>query len=256
MSRIISIISGKGGVGKTTLTANLGVALAKFGKRVVAVDCNLTTSHLGFYFGLYYYSKTLNHVLKGEAAVSDTIYNFYPNFSIIPASLSLEDLVGVEISQLKPSLDELSSKNDIILLDSAPGIGREALSVLTISKEAIFVATPNIPSIADVMKCSKLVKELEVEPIGIVLNMVKKNSTELSETEVEELTNLPILAKIPYDKNVEKSLKLGLPLIYVKPYSPASVEITNLAALLLGEKPLKKGFFHRIISTFRSAINF
>lgn len=62
--RVIGIVSGKGGVGKTTLVANLGLSLVKFGKSVTAVDCNVTTSHLGFNFGLHYYPKTLNNILK------------------------------------------------------------------------------------------------------------------------------------------------------------------------------------------------
>jgi septum site-determining protein MinD len=75
MTRIIGIVSGKGGVGKTTIVANLGAALASFyKKRVIIVDCNVTTSHLGLYLGMYYHPVSLNQVLRGEASMDDAIY--------------------------------------------------------------------------------------------------------------------------------------------------------------------------------------
>ena len=92
MARVIGIVSGKGGVGKTTLASNLGIALSKFGRNVTLVDCNVTTSHLGFYFGLYDYPVTLNQVLKGEASLESATY-FSNGVKIIPASLELDDLV-------------------------------------------------------------------------------------------------------------------------------------------------------------------
>lgn len=254
LARIIGIVSGKGGVGKTTLAANLGIALANFGRKVIAVDCNITTSHLGFYFGLYYYPKTLNHVLKKEANLSEAIYVRQPNFSLVPASLTLEDLIGVDITQLKPFIEELSSSNDIILLDSAPGLGREATSVLSASREALFVTIPTLPAINDIIKCSKIVNQMGIEPLGIVLNMVRKSLHELTEGDVEELTNLPVLAKIPYDKNVERSLEASVPTIEFKPFSPASVALTKLAADLIGEpfSPPKRRFFYRIYDFIKS----
>jgi septum site-determining protein MinD len=71
--RIIDVCSGKGGVGKTTVAANLGLALQNFGKKVAVVDCNLTTSHLGLLFGFHNYPITLNNFLKGEARMEDII---------------------------------------------------------------------------------------------------------------------------------------------------------------------------------------
>jgi len=257
LTRIIGVVSGKGGVGKTTLAANLGIALSNFGKKVTVVDCNVTTSHLGFYFSLYYYPKTLNHVLKGEASLLEATYLHKPNFSIVPASLTLEDLVGVDIAQLKSFIWELSINNDIILLDSAPGLGREATSVLNTSKEALFVTIPTIPAVSDIIKCNKIVTQLNIKPLGVILNMVKKSLHELTEGDVEELTNLPVLAKIPYDKNVEKSLEAGVPTIDFKPYSPASISFTKLAADLIGE-PFslpKKRFFHRIRDSIKSLLS-
>lgn len=78
MTRIIGVISGKGGVGKTTVVANLGVILAsEFKKDVIIVDCNISTSHLALYLGMYYCPITLNQVLKGEAKIEDAMYEYH-----------------------------------------------------------------------------------------------------------------------------------------------------------------------------------
>ena len=87
MTRVIGILSGKGGVGKTTLTGNLAVELAKLGKEVYAIDCNISTSHLGMYFGFYDYDITLNDVLRGSHEIEDSIYEHKSGVKIVPGSL-------------------------------------------------------------------------------------------------------------------------------------------------------------------------
>ncbi|MFN6992432.1 MAG: AAA family ATPase, partial [Fervidobacterium sp.] len=75
MTRVIGVLSGKGGVGKTTIVANLSAALTfKFNKKVTVIDCNLTTSHLGMHFGIFHYPKTFNDFLKGSSPIADVIF--------------------------------------------------------------------------------------------------------------------------------------------------------------------------------------
>jgi septum site-determining protein MinD len=254
MPRIIGIVSGKGGVGKTTVTANLGVALARFGKKVTIVDCNVTTSHLGFSFGLYYYPKTLNHVLKGEASIYDAVYHHESNVDIIPASLSIEDLIGIDIENLGSTIKDI--QGDVVLLDSAPGLGKEPLSVFKVSQEIIYVTIPYISAVSDIIRCQKVARQLGLMPLGIILNMVRGGRYELSKRETEALTGLPVIAKIPFDKNIPKSLALGNPLLTFKPYSPASIEFMKLAAELTGmEYRLpKRRFLVRFYDTLKGAL--
>lgn len=251
MARTIGIISGKGGVGKTTIAANLGSALSFFGKRMTLVDCNITTSHLGFCFGLFYYDKTLNHVLRKEAKLPEATYTPLPGVKIIPASLELEDLSGIEISELNSLIGNIED-TDIILLDSAPGFGREAMSVLNASSEVIFVTTPYMNAVADVVRGFKIIKQLEAIPLGIVLNMVRDAHYELREKEVEEITGLPVIAKIPFDTAIQKGLSRGIPNVLYKGYRQSSIEMMKLAASLIGEYYSPPGIFPRIYEYLKS----
>lgn len=250
MSRIIGIVSGKGGVGKTTLVANLGVALSNFNKKVAIVDCNITTSHLGFYFDFLYYQKTLNQVLRNEISLEEATYYHSSGVRIIPASLSIEELAGVDINKIK---DLNFGDTEIVLLDSAPGLGREAMSVLNACNELIFVTTPFMSAVSDIIKCCRVAKYLNLKPIGVVLNMYRKDLSELDEMDVEELTGLKVIAKIPFDPEVQRSLIYRTPTVIFNPYSPASIEIERLAASLIGldYKPPKKRFLFRFLRFLR-----
>jgi len=253
--RVIGVVSGKGGVGKTTLVSNLGIALANFRRRVVAVDCNITTPHLAFNFGLYYYPLTLNNFLKGEASFENIVYLHPSGLEIIPSSLSLDDLIGVDIEKINLLFNELASRNyDFVLLDSAPGIGKEAMSVLKNCSEIIFVTVPYMHALADVLRCLRITRNLGLKEIGIVLNMVKNSPDELKAKQIEEITGLPVIAKIPFDKNFQVCSAAGIPLINYKSKSPSSKEIKKLAALLLGFTYEEKSFWKRFLDLVRGKI--
>ncbi|MFC2143881.1 cell division ATPase MinD [Candidatus Aenigmatarchaeota archaeon] len=253
MTRIIGVISGKGGVGKTTLVVNLGAALAsKFNKDVIIVDCNVTSSHLGLYLGMYYYPTSLNQVLLGEERIDKAIYNYsIPGLRIIPASLSLNDLKGVDVAEMKKHIKELFGSADIILLDGAPGFGREVMACIQASDEVIFVTTPYVPPLIDTIKCFNAVNEIGAKPIGIVLNMCKEGRHELLSNDIEQMVELPVISQIPRDKNVLKSLSAKLPVIDYNPRSKASREIIKLAAHIAGEEYKHDGLFSRISSKFK-----
>jgi cell division ATPase MinD len=253
LTRVIGVISGKGGVGKTTVVANLGTALSSnFDKDVIVIDCNITTSHLGLYLGVYYHPVSLNQVLTGDASIHDAIYEYHiGKLKIIPASLSLRDLKGVDISRLKHVIKDLFGKTDIIILDSAPGLGREATATIQASDEVIFVTTPFVPSTMDLIKSHQLVNEIGAKSLGVVLNMVGEEKYELTAKEVEQLAELPVISSIPVDKNVLRSLAAKIPVVTFNPKSPASREFIKLAANLIGKEHKPVGFFSQFFSIFR-----
>src|SRR3989338_11517016 len=119
MTRIIAIVSGKCGVGKTTLVANLGAALAGMGKDVIVLDANLTTPNLGIHLGVPLFPVTLHDVLKGRAHIRDAIYDHESGLRVVPAGISLRDLRGVDAKDLPTALLDLLGHADIILVDGA-----------------------------------------------------------------------------------------------------------------------------------------
>jgi septum site-determining protein MinD len=256
MTRIIGIVSGKGGVGKTTLTVNLGVALSKnFNKKVTVIDCNITTSHLGLYLGMYYCPITLNKVLRGESSIEEAVYEHFSGMKVVPSSLSVTELEGVDITLLRESIKPIEEKNDIILLDSSPGLGREAMACLKACNEVLYVTTPYVPSVIDIVKYQEVVNELGLKPIGIVLNTVDRARYEMNTKEIEELARLPVLASIPYDKNVKKALSAKIPVVVLNKSSPASKEMIKFAARLVGEEYRAESSFSRIMESLRNLMN-
>jgi cell division ATPase MinD len=253
MVRIIGIVSGKGGVGKTTIGLNLGAALSQhFKKSVTIIDCNVTTSHLGLYLGMYYCPITLNKVLRGEYTAEEAIQSHHSGLKIIPASLSLSDLDGIDMTEIRNSIKSLFDKNDIILLDGGPGLGREAVATLKASDEILYVTNPYIPFAMDIVRNQEVVNDLGVKPLGIVLNMIHGKKYEMNAKEIEELTRLPVIAKIPFDRNVHKSLALKTPIVTYKPYSPASKEIVKLASTITGETYQFEGALQKFLNRFRT----
>lgn len=251
MARIIGIVSGKGGVGKTTVGLNLGAALAHhLKKNVTIVDCNVTTSHLGLYLGMYYCPITLNKVLRGEYTAEESVQNHHSGLKVIPASLSLSDLEGIDVTEIRNSIKSLFHKNDIILLDGGPGLGREAIATLRASDEVLYVTNPYIPFAMDIVRNQEIVNDIGVKPLGIVLNMMHGKKYEMNTKEVEELTRLPVIAKIPFDRNVHRSLALKTPVVTYKPHTAASREIIKLASSLVGEtykvESALEGFLRKI----------
>ncbi len=253
MTRIIGIVSGKGGVGKTTVALNIGTVLAKkYKKDVIIVDGNMTTSHLGLYMGMYYYPISLNHVLSGEVVIDKAMYDYsIPGVRIIPASLSLDDLKGMDVSEMKKHVKELFGKADFVILDGAPGFGREAMATIRASDEVLFVMTPFVPPLMDVIKCYQVAEELGVRSLGVVLNMTGEGRHELGKQEVEQLIELPVISMIPRDKEVLRSLSAKLPVTDMSPNTKSSRELDRLAAYIAGEYYTPPGMVSRLSGLFR-----
>ncbi len=252
MTRIIGICSGKGGVGKTTFTANLALALRNFQQRVVVVDCNLSTPHLSYYLGAMDYDTTINDVLKGKADIMTAVPSI-GGLTYIPASMNLNDLENVNVMNLKKHIGKLeSSFVDFVLLDSAPGLGREAMSVLDAANEIIFLTTPTVPNLKDIQRVFEVSKEFGSKKFTIVLNMVNSGRYEFRPEEVEHLVKLPIFGVIPFDRNVIDSSAIGEPIIKNRPDSIASQHYMKVAANLVGyDYEIRRSIFQSFFDRFR-----
>ncbi|MBD3155418.1 MAG: P-loop NTPase [Candidatus Aenigmarchaeota archaeon] len=241
MTRTIGLMSGKGGVGKTTITSNLSTILAKKEKKVTVLDCNFTTSHLLMHFGKVYHPKTLNDVLKGESSMDEATYLNYTGVRVVPASLDLSDMMGVDVKMLGSKIENIFQDQDFVFLDNAAGFGRESISGMMASNEAILVATPYLPDITDIIRGKTILEDLGVDILGVVLNKVTGKKFELPDEEILELIELPILAKIPFDYKVMESLGLKTPLTFYDKKSRVSKELHRLASTLAGDNYIPAG---------------
>ena len=230
--RRIVLASGKGGVGRSTLTANLGVALAKMGKATTIVDASLTTPNLSLMFKLEKALYTLNDVLAGEASLSDATYGGPSGLKIIPAGITLEQIKKAKPDGLPTVLRELPTKTEFLLIDAPGGLRRETVAALRSGHEVLLIATPDIATVSNVMKTRLIAEFLGPTPIGIVLNRVRGEEFELTRDEIKHIMGLPVLAEIPEDGEVKKALNQGRILAQANPRSPASKAIEGLARKL------------------------
>jgi MinD-like ATPase involved in chromosome partitioning or flagellar assembly len=258
LPRIIGVISGKGGVGKTTVASNLAIALSNLGQKVVVVDCNITTPHLAHYLGLKNCTATLNDVFMGKTDIIQAI-TYYRNIAVIPSSQELKDITRVEITNLKRYISKLANDDfDIILLDSAPGLGREAISVLQSCNEMIFVTTPTIPNVSDAIRCAEVASKMQPKKINIVLNMVRRKNYELKINEANNFFSVPLLGSIQFDESIIDSTALGTPILWDKPDSRIGHNFEEIAKNLIGSTGIigvtekeKRGIFSKLFGGFK-----
>lgn len=248
MTRLITIASGKGGVGKTTTSINLAAALNSFGKEVVLVDANLSTPNIGLHLGAPIVPISLNHVLLGKAKISDAIYEHESGTKIIPSSLSINELKRLNHSRLKEVGKRLRKMADIIIYDCAAGLGDEAIAALESADELILVTNPEIPAVTDTLKTVKLADQMNKKVLGVIVTKVKKSKSEMPISNVQEMLEIPILGVIPDDKKFQSALAMKEALIHAYPKSKAAQEYKRIAAKLIGKNDFKKniGFFNKI----------
>src|SRR3989344_3526732 len=156
MTRYVGILSGKGGVAKTTTALNLGAAFTYFGRDAIVVDGNLTTPNLGLHLGAPVVPINLHHVLKGKNSINEAVYTHDSGLKIIPAGLSVSDLQGVNPDKLKNVLAGLDGLADLVIVDGSAGLGREALAVLQAVQDVIIVTNPELPAVTDALKMIKV----------------------------------------------------------------------------------------------------
>ncbi len=233
MGKTIGIVSLKGGVGKTSITAALGDALASFGRKVLLIDGNMSAPNLGLHFNIIDPDVSLHHVLDRRAKPSDAVHNV-GRFDIMPSSL-FEKAISSPL-KLKDRISALKNKYDVIILDSSPALNEETLGVMLASDEIIIVTTPDHPTLSNTMRAVRTARQRGTPIIGLILNKVHNKNFEISIKEIEDVVGVPVMAVIPYDTNVLKALSEFKTSVSHKPKSKGSQEYKKLAATILGEK--------------------
>jgi len=257
MGRTITIASGKGGVGKTTITANLGIALAKRGKKVLLIDADIAMANLSLILGMQSSPITLHDVLLGEAVVQDAIYDGPGGIFFVPSGLSLESYRRVDSERLASVVKAVANDFDFVFLDAPAGIEKNVMAAINASEETLLVTQPNAPALADVLKTKIVSQRLGKKPIGIIVNFVMNERGEISDEDLMRMIELPVYGLVPFDAEVRKSFmqEKVAPLVLRAPNSPAAIAIQKTAAKLAG-LPVefmhgkREGFLSRILSIF------
>ncbi len=233
MKKIIVITSGKGGVGKTTTTINLAAAMNHFGEDVLVIDGNLTTPNIGIHLNSPEVPISLNHVLMKKAEPFEAVYEHESGLKIMPSSLSLRELKKIKPEKIKDFKEDFKKISNYVLVDSAAGLGLEAMSVIDMADELIIITNPEMPAITDALKTIKLAQEKNKPVIGVIINRVKKNYIEMRPETVKEMLEIPILGMVPEDISVSKALNQKGAVVHTHPKSNAARAYKEIAAKLL-----------------------
>jgi septum site-determining protein MinD len=252
MTRVITVASGKGGVGKTTITSNLGVSLSVYGERTVVLDADIAMANLELVLGMEGKSVTLHEVLSGEAEIEEAIYEGPSGVRVVPAGISLEGIRNVNVNRLEDALTKLMEDTDILLIDAPAGLEKDALAALASADELLLVTNPEVPAISDALKTKIIASKLGVNILGVVINREQYDKTFLTVEEIETILEVPVLAVVPNDPEVSRAAAFGEPIVIKNPKSPTTNAIMKLAADLIGEdytpiEPDKKGVIGKLV---------
>lgn len=252
MTRVITVASGKGGVGKTTITSNLGVSLSIYGERTVVLDADIAMANLELVLGMEGKSVTLHEVLSGEAEIEEAIYEGPGGVRVVPAGISLEGIRNVNVNRLEDALTKLMEDTDILLIDAPAGLEKDALAALASADELLLVTNPEVPAISDALKTKIIASKLGVNILGVVINREQYDKTFLTVEEIETILEVPVLAVVPNDPEVSRAAAFGEPIVIKNPKSPTTNAIMKLAADLIGEEytpiePDKKGVISKLV---------
>ncbi|MEM2192363.1 MAG: AAA family ATPase [Candidatus Hadarchaeales archaeon] len=227
IARVLGVFSCKGGVGKTTTVANIGSLLAdKLGEGVLVVEANLSAPNLGLHLGLVDPEPTIHDVLVGAVPVEKAIH-VVEKIHVIPGSLGYEG--DIPLIDFKESIEPLRSKYRLIIIDSAPGLGMEAISAIKASNMMLIVTNPEIPTIASTLRAFRAAERYRVPVLGAVLNKVSGKKYEVPISEVKKSLGWPILSTVPEDDKVRESLTAGTPVVKYAPKSSAARAFSELA---------------------------
>jgi flagellar biosynthesis protein FlhG len=241
--RVIAVTSGKGGVGKTNLTANLAVTLARRGQRVCILDADLGLANLDVVLGL---SPTVSllHVLRGERRLADVIVDGPAGVRVIPAASGVEELTRLapaERLRLLEEVDGLESAVDVLLIDTAAGISPNVLYFAAAAADVLIVITPEPTALTDAYALIKvLAARYGRREFLVAVNMAAGSAdgaaafARLARVAERFLrVRLEFQGWVPWDDAVPRAVRRQLPVVLGAPGTPASLALSELAGRLV-----------------------
>lgn len=267
MGRIVVTTSGKGGVGKTTVTANLGTALAQAGQKVALMDADFGLRNLDLLLGLenrvvYTAVDVIAGACRlGQALVKD---RRSPNLVLLPAAQA-RDKTAVTADQMGQLMRELAQEYDFVIVDCPAGIEQGFRNAIAAVEEAIVVTTPDISAVRDADRVIGILEASDIKDIRLIVNRVRPEMVAaenmMSVDDVVELLSIPLLAVVVDEPQVIVSTNKGEPMVLAESPSLAATAIIHAARRLLGEEvpwldwqANSEGFFGRLKQILKTPI--
>ena len=261
MSEVIVITSGKGGVGKTTSTANIGTGLAKLGKSVVMIDTDIGLRNLDVVMGLENrIVYNLVDVVEGNCRMKQALIKDkrYSNLCLLP-SAQTRDKTAVNPEQMKKLIEELRPEFDYILLDCPAGIEQGFKNAIAAADRALIVTTPEVTAIRDADRIIGLLEANDIHRINLIVNRLRmdmvKRGDMMSIEDVIDILAIDLIGAVPDDEHIVIATNQGEPL--AGDSSLAGTAYMNICKRILGEEvPLmnlesNSGFFAKIAKLFK-----
>ncbi len=231
MTRFIAIASGKGGVGKTTAAINLGMALNNFGKDTIVLDTSLKAPDISLNLGMEYTPNNIHKALEEKTSLLNSVYLHPSGLKVIPGSIRFSD-ADKNMKGMGKIVRQLSGTSEIILME-IDGFNN---SLLELADEVIVIATPDLISVTNALKSIKAAEKKNKVVLGVVLNRVRKDKTELSKDNIETILGYPVLEQIPEHDDVRKAQSARTLVCFAYPNSPVSDSFKRIASMLLQPK--------------------
>lgn len=261
MSEVIVVTSGKGGVGKTTTSANVGTGLAKLDKKVVLIDTDIGLRNLDVVLGLENrIVYNLVDVVEENCRVKQALIKDkrYPNLYLLP-SAQTRDKSAVTPEQMKGLIDKLKEDFDYIILDCPAGIEQGFRNAIAGADRALIVTTPEVSAIRDADRIIGLLEAEDVNRYDLIVNRLRmdmvRRGNMMSIDDVVDILSIPLIGAVPDDENIVISTNQGEPLVGNE--TLAGQAYMNICRRIIGEEvPLldldnRNGLFSKLANIFK-----
>ena len=240
-AKVITITSGKGGVGKTTTTANLGVALGLSGQRVVVIDADIGLRNLDVVMGLEnrivydIVDVTERYCRLRQALIRDKrVEELY----LMPAAQT-RDKTAVSPEDMVELCDQMRDEFDFILIDSPAGIEQGFRNAIAPADKVLIVTTPEVSAVRDADRIIGLIEAEEKGPASLIINRLRPEMVRygnmLTTEDVVEILAIDLIGIVPEDKAIIVSINKGVPIV-LNDRAPAGLAFHNITRRLLGEE--------------------
>jgi flagellar biosynthesis protein FlhG len=261
--RTIAVASGKGGVGKTNVTANLAISLRKLGKKVMIVDADLGLSNIDVLLHLAP-KHNIQNLLNGDMPLKDILIEGPHGIKILPAGSGVQELTALdEFQRLKilEAFDSYSDDVEVLLIDTAAGISENVAFFCIAAQEIVIVTSPEPTAITDAYALIKVLSTRYQEKEFRVLVNCVKNPDEAVEVfrrlslAADKFLNISLdyLGYLPYDESVQNAVRAQQAFIDMYPNRPISRRIMEIAQLFLDRSEKVKGTLQFFIGNLLSA---